>query len=94
MVEEKNGIPATISTSTIPLPRMVPDRLWKGTGGSVLLLLAITLAIFSRTAWAIVNAWLSSRTFSHGFLIVPLFLYLVWVRRSRLAVLRPKQNYW
>jgi exosortase A len=41
-----------------------------------------------------VNAWLSSRTFSHGFLIVPLFLYLVWVRRSRLAVLRPKQNYW
>ena len=91
---EQGAIPATISKSTIPLPRMVLDRRWKGTAGSVLLLFAITLAIFSRTAWSIVNTWLSSRTFSHGFLIVPLFLYLVWVRRSRLAVLRPKQNYW
>lgn len=57
------------------------------------LVLSITLVLFWQTVWLIGNTWYSSRTFSHGFLIVPIFLYLLWIRRERLVGVVPEPKY-
>lgn len=67
---------------------------WRSAGPWLLLTSALALLLFRQTAWLIVNTWISSRTFSHGFLIIPIFVYLVWIRRGQLMALRPRPNYW
>lgn len=47
------------------------------------------LVLFWGTAQSIVAIWYRSGTFSHGFLILPISLYLVWLCRRRLALLQP-----
>ena len=54
----------------------------------------IVLVSFRHTLFLMVNTWSSSRTYSHCFLILPLFIYLVWVRRESITGLRPVPNYW
>jgi exosortase A len=47
------------------------------------LLLAVALAY--RESWAtLINTWRSDTTFSHGLLIVPMTLYLIWLKRGEL----------
>ena len=50
------------------------------------LLLAI-FALYWPTLHSMAAIWLRSETFAHGFLVVPIFLFLVWRRRSELAAL-------
>ncbi len=62
-----------------------------------LLLLACSAAVlvsFCHTLLLMVDTWYRSRTYSHCFLILPLFLYLVWARRERLAGLKPAPDNW
>ncbi len=56
-------------------------------------ILAGVLAIYAQTSVSMVDAWRESTTYSHGFLILPIFLWLVWERRSTLARL-PMQPWW
>ena len=51
--------------------------LWVAAGYGVLLLLA-----FHQTVWSMVSIWLRSETFAHGFLILPISLWLVWEKRE------------
>src|ERR1700687_1640196 len=55
--------------------------------------LVLILALFWQTSVSLVESWRSSRAFSHGFLIVPLFLYLVWMRRERILWIRSRPNF-
>src|SRR6185503_8879195 len=51
--------------------------------------LVFVLALYWQTTYSMVKIWRDSGTYSHGFLIVPVFLWLVWERRvalSRLAI--------
>jgi exosortase A len=50
------------------------------------------LAIHWPTVESIVAIWSRSETFAHGFLIVPIVLVLIWLRRHALAVLRPSPD--
>lgn len=43
------------------------------------------LALYLPTVAAMVTTWMNSETFTHGFLIAPISLWLVWRDRSRLA---------
>jgi exosortase A len=52
-------------------------------------LLLVTLA-FHQTAWSIVSIWDRSETYAHGYLILPISLWLVWEKRSGLRLLAPK----
>lgn len=45
----------------------------------------LLLALFSQTSAAIFWTWYDSSTFSHGFLILPVCLYLIWRRRADIA---------
>jgi exosortase A len=56
----------------------------------VVFLLLWTLALYGRTTASMVAIWERSETFAHGFLIVPLFLYLLWRERESLAAIEPK----
>jgi exosortase A len=52
-------------------------------------LLAV-LAVFFPTFWEMVRIWERSQTFTHGFLVLPAFLYFAWQRRSELAATPPR----
>jgi exosortase A len=64
------------------------QALWAAATYSVLLLL-----VFHQTSWSMVSIWLRSDTFAHGFLILPISLWLVWGKRQKLAGLCPRPVY-
>jgi len=60
----------------------------------IFLSLAAVLTLFRHTIVAMVSTWYTSQTFSHCFLVFPVSLYLIWVRRKQLSTLCPKPNFW
>ena len=54
----------------------------------------VLLLIYYETAWSMVSIWLRSDTFAHGFLIVPIALWLIWTRRDLLAPVQPAPAVW
>jgi exosortase A len=50
------------------------------------------LAIYWDTAKSIAAIWGSSQTFTHGYLIVPITLVLVWMKRREVAALAPRPD--
>jgi exosortase A len=52
---------------------------------SVALPIAVVSIIFPETARSMVDTWLRSGTFAHGFAVVPIALYLAWLQGERLA---------
>jgi exosortase A len=50
-------------------------------------LLLLVLGIYWQTTLSMIAVWEHSTTYSHGYLIVPVFLWLVWTRRVGLASL-------
>jgi len=70
-------------SNAFPANDTPPVAQWWIAGIAVLLPL---LAYFG-TAASIVSIWERSETFAHGFVIVPITLWLVWRRRAQLALL-------
>ncbi|HVF63994.1 MAG TPA: exosortase A [Casimicrobiaceae bacterium] len=60
---------------------------------SALALIGILL-VHADTALSIVGIWWRAETFAHGFVIVPISLWLVWRRREALAALPAQPWYW
>ena len=56
-------------------------------------LLAI-LVFYRETAMSMVAIWARSETFTHGFLVPPITLWLIWRIRKDVAVLVPRPNFW
>jgi exosortase A len=52
------------------------------------------LTIYHETAWSMVVIWSRSETFAHGFLILPISLWLVWSRRDEIASVSPEPTTW
>ncbi|HEU5296504.1 MAG TPA: exosortase A [Burkholderiaceae bacterium] len=67
-----------------------PERAFAG----VAAVLAAVAVGFWPTSASMVSVWSSSNTFSHGFFIVPVFLWLVWGRRHILADLPIESSWW
>jgi exosortase A len=57
---------------------------------------AVTLALvaifgaYYGTFFSMVWTWVRSETFTHGFVVLPIFLWLVWRDRARLAAIEPR----
>src|SRR4030095_7036199 len=66
--------------------RKVP-RSGLGTVLTVVVLLAWVLALYFPTTISMVTIWERSETFAHGFIVFPIFLYLVWRQRDELATI-------
>lgn len=68
-------------------------RIWVIYGLFAGLAVAGVVALFHQTAWSMVSVWIRSETYTHGFLIVPLAIWLVWEKRHHLFTLLPKPEY-
>jgi exosortase A len=60
----------------------------------VVALLLVVLGIHWQTTLSMIDVWEHSTTYSHGYLIVPVFLWLVWTRRGDLASLPVRPDWW
>ena len=56
---------------------------------SVFLLIFI-LGVFYQTTFSMVSTWLRSETYTHGFLILPITIWLIWRKRQVLSFCQPK----
>jgi exosortase A len=54
----------------------------------------LVLALFASTVSSMAAVWLNSATFAHGFLVLPISLYLIWTKRRQIVCLRPIPNLW
>ena len=72
--------------------RHVPQRGWR----LALPILAVAVlavpAIYWDTAKSLAAIWSTSQTFAHGYLIVPITLLLVWMKRREVAALAPRPD--
>src|SRR5690348_2470912 len=75
----------------LPIPLLSE---WRRAGILLGALWAAVLLLFWQTVKSIGETWYTSRTFSHGFLVVPIAFYLIWIRRDRLVRLTPKLAFW
>jgi exosortase A len=50
-------------------------------------------AVHAATTWSMVTVWSRSNTYAHGFIVVPVVLGWLWLRRRTLALL-PVQPWW
>ena len=45
--------------------------------------------LYSHAVVTLISDWSNDPNFSHGFFIVPMALYMVWVKKEKLAVIKP-----
>ena len=45
----------------------------------------MVVALYWETIWSMVSIWQRSETYTHGFLIAPIALWLIWTKREQLA---------
>src|SRR5215471_17500797 len=57
---------------------------------AVAAILVVIFAIYWKTTLAMATVWATSQTFAHGFVVIPVFLFLLWRRKSELAAVEPK----
>lgn len=74
----------------IPIPRTEHDSAWLRASVAFVIGLAFVLLAFLLSWRLLVVAWASSETYSHGFLIAPVSVWLTWRMRGRLAALAPQ----
>jgi exosortase A len=79
-MNDSAGAPARDTLSTPVAPATI-----------VLILLALLapFALYFSTAESIVRIWNSSETFAHGYVILPISLWLIWRRRANFTALPP-----
>jgi exosortase A len=79
----------TLPTTEAAAPASVAPAPQAGVRNALLvaLVMLLPLLVFHDTALDLVRIWQRSETFAHGFLILPISLWLVWRQRAALAQL-------
>lgn len=65
---------------------------WRLAGLLVCAALALTLGLYWESAASAVDLWWNRSAYNHGFLILPISLYLIWDRRETLAAMAPEPD--
>lgn len=73
---------------------MMPTHAWRIAFPLVLVAVLGVLGVFYDTARSMVDIWNSSETFAHGYIIVPIALWLIWQQRAALARCTPTPCWW
>lgn len=50
------------------------------------------LLVYHQTTWSMVSTWWNLETFAHGFLILPITLWMIWERRAQLQEITPSAS--
>ena len=69
-----------------------PRAAWRFALPALIVVLLSILTLYRDTAWSMVDIWSRSETFTHGFLVPPIVLWLVWRLRDQLACLAPRPS--
>lgn len=56
-------------------------------------LLLIACAVFYQTIASLISVWSGGETFTHGFFIAPISLWLIWQKREELVSLAPRPDF-
>jgi exosortase A len=67
---------------------------WRQAGVALVVLLGWILFLYRDTGVAMVDIWMNSDTFTHGFMVPPIVAWLVWRRRQFLVRMAPQPNVW
>jgi len=77
-----------------PLSGVKPLEAWLATLFAIVFgLVTFAVAFFHEMVRA-VDVWIASTAYNHCFLVLPLFGFLLWDRRSTIALLRPRPSPW
>jgi exosortase A len=63
---------------------------WRATLLAAGILFFAVVGLFRSTASSMVATWHNTETYTHGFLILPIFAWLVWHKRHHLAAFQPQ----
>ena len=77
--------------ATAPI-RFAP--IWRPYALAWLAVVAVILFLFRAEAISMVEKWENDETFGHAWLILPIVLWLVWMRRGLLAQINPRPFWW
>jgi len=88
----KETSPQTITT-TSATHIAGPVLPWRMATILTLAIITVMLALYQQTVLSTVAIWERSETFTHGFLIFPISLYLIWARRKTLAEITPRPDF-
>lgn len=76
----------------LKIAQAAQQRQWQAFGLVMLVLVAV-LALFWPTVRSMAEIWNRSETFTHGWLVIPAFVWFAWERRQRLATI-PLRPFW
>jgi len=71
---------------------VVPRRTWRLPGALTIGVLLILFGVFWSTFYSMVEVWERSETFTHGYLIFPISVWLIWRNRAELARVQPRPD--
>jgi len=57
---------------------------------AVSLIAVCVLVLFWKTTWSMIAIWMRSETFVHGFVVLPIFFYLLWRERHSLGAIETR----
>jgi exosortase A len=79
---------AVDSNPTTDIGKLTPP--WQQATLALVLLLGWILFLYRDTGIAMATIWYRSETFTHGFLVPPIVLWLVWRQRCAIAAISPR----
>ena len=62
---------------------------WKKALISCFLVLTVITTVFYQTLWSMIDTWWNYGTYTHGFVIFPITIYLLWQRSDQLSRIAP-----
>ena len=95
--------PALVALGLVPARSASSDGLsgdvgaalsWRAAWSAIGIGFVVLIGLFWQTAAQMVGTWYDSSTFNHGFLILPICGYLVWIKRAALAERAPQPTLW
>lgn len=75
-----------------PATSYAPDLQWRSYLALMFASLAGLVWIYRETAQSLLALWQSSETYAHGFIILPISLYLIWRERAYLSSITPRPS--
>src|SRR3569832_2502073 len=83
-----------LSSSLPTAPDGGRGHVWRAPLAMVSVAVLAVIGFYWETVASMVAIWSRSEIFSHGFLILPISLFLVWQRRGELARYTPAPDLW
>jgi exosortase A len=75
-----------------PTQSAATAKAWRSALPALAIAIFAILVLYRETAMAMAETWARTETFTHGFLVAPITLWLIWRIRSNVALVTPRPN--